>query len=281
MPTSDNFINKLESEIKENGVFVIDDVTRMPAYDRDFVQPYYSVGINHRGTVEGSYDGTDFSFSPHDISVLYPRHTIYVRNSSPDYRATLIVISEQLFSELNSINTSDNRFVFESQPHFKLNDRQFADILTIVEVFRVINRLNYVNRKEMMVIMLDVLLGIIGNYRIENVGKGGDGKNRLSPLLRDAIMQHCHQHHDVEFYAGLFCLSAKHFSTVVKRETGFGVNHWIQQQLVSDAKTLLRTELQAPIQDISDRLGFPDLATFSRFFKRETGVSPTTFRQSL
>ena len=281
MPSSDDFIHQLESEISNKGVFVIDDVTRMPAYDRDFIQPYYSVGINHRGTVEGFYDGNAFTFSPHDISVLYPRHTIFVRNSSPDYHATLIIISEQLFAELNSINTSDNRFVFESEPHFKLNDRQYADILSVVEVFRVINRLNYVNRKEMMVMMLDILMGIVGNYRIENVGKGGGGKNRLSPLLRDAIMQHCHQHHDVEFYAGLFCLSAKHFSTVVKRETGFGVNHWIQQQLVSDAKSLLRTEMHTSVQEISDRLGFPDLATFSRFFKRETGVSPTTFRQSL
>lgn len=281
MENSLDFIGQMKAEIKEKGVVVIDDVRHMPAYGVDFIQPYYLVGINHRGTVDGLYDGSPFHFAPRDISVLYPHHTINTKESSPDYRATLIVISEELFGQLSSINTSDNRFVFESQPHFKLTDLQYKDVLSVVEMFRVINRVLYVNRREMLVLMLELMLGIVGSYRIENVGKGADRRNRVSPLLRDAIMQHCHQHHDVEFYANLFCLSPKHFSTVVKRETGHGVSHWIHQQLVADAKTLLRIERGLPVQDVSDRMGFPDLATFSRFFKRETGMSPTDFRQSL
>ena len=281
MENSFDFISHMKAEIKEKGVVVLDDVGRMPAYGVDFVQPYYSVSINHSGTVEGLYDGNPFVFAPHDISVLYPRHTLFVNSSSPDYRATLLIISEEFFNHLSFINTSDNRFVFESRPHFRLSDRQYADILSVIEMFRVINRPLYINRGEMLMIMLDLMLGIVGSFRIENVGKGSDHRNRISPLLRDAIMQHCRQHHDVEFYANLFCLSSKHFSSVVKRETGHSVSHWIHQQLVADAKTLLRVERGLPVQDVSDRMGFPDLATFSRFFKRETGMSPTDFRQSL
>lgn len=281
MKDTGDFIRQIENQISENGVIVIDDVTRMPAYGCEFMQPYYSVCINHRGTVNGMYDGNDFVFSRCDISVLYPRHTLFISNSSPDYQATLVVISEQLFSKLNFINTSDNRFVFESHPHFRLTGWQYADILTIVEAFRVVGRLSYVNRREMLILMLDLLLGIIGNYRIENLGKGYDAKNRISPLLRDAILQHCNRHHDVEFYARLFCLSPKHFSTVVKRETGYSASHWIQQQVVANAKNLLRTETLVPVQEVSDRLGFHDIAAFSRFFKRETGMTPTEFRRTL
>lgn len=281
MEYSEDFIQRMKAEIKEKEVVVIDDVRRMPAYGFDYIQPYYSLCINHSGTVEGLYDGNPFIFTPHDISVVYPRHTINTKESSPDYRATLILISEELFGKLSSINTSDNRFVFESHPHFRLTGRQYKDVLAVVEMFRVINRVLYVNRREMLVLMLDLLLGIVGSYRIENVGKGADRKNRISPLLRDTIMQHCHQHHDVEFYANLFCLSPKHFSSVVKRETGHSVSHWIHQQLAADAKTLLRVERGLPVQEVSDRMGFPDLATFSRFFKRETGMSPTEFRGSL
>ena len=34
-----------------------------------------------------------------------------------------------------------------------------------------------------------------------------------------------------------------------------------------------------PIQAIADQLGFADQATFSRYFRRETGISPTEFRE--
>jgi len=37
--------------------------------------------------------------------------------------------------------------------------------------------------------------------------------------------------------------------------------------------------LHLTIQQVADRLGFSELASFSRFFKRETGLSPTEFRE--
>ncbi len=276
-----DFVRQLQDVLDEKGVIVIDNVTAMPAYNMNYVQPYYTISINHCGSVEGLYESNDFVFSRHDISVLYPGHTIYIQKSSPDYCASLIIISDRIYSQLNFINTSDNRFLFETEPHFRLADRQYAEVLSIVEVFRVINGLSHVNRNEMHATLLEVFMSVIVSFRIENVGKGSDGKNRISPLLYDAINMHCHQHHDVEFYADLFCLSPKHFSAVVKRETGYGASHWIQQQIVADAKSLLRTEHQTSIQEISDRIGFPDLATFSRFFKRQTGMTPSAFRQSL
>lgn len=35
------------------------------------------------------------------------------------------------------------------------------------------------------------------------------------------------------------------------------------------------------VQTIADMLGFDNQATFSRFFKRETGLSPTEYRMSV
>jgi AraC-like DNA-binding protein len=41
---------------------------------------------------------------------------------------------------------------------------------------------------------------------------------------------------------------------------------------------MLTYEPDVSVQVISDRFGFPDQASFCRYFKRGTGLSPTQYR---
>ena len=47
------------------------------------------------------------------------------------------------------------------------------------------------------------------------------------------------------------------------------------------AKALLLYQQRLTVQQIALRLGFADQATFSRFFKANTGLSPSEYRTSL
>ncbi len=82
----------------------------------------------------------------------------------------------------------------------------------------------------------------------------------------------------VGFSVQLACLSAKHFSTVIKEETGHTATHWIHSQIVAEAKMLLHMRHDLTVQAISDMLGFDEQASISRYFHRETGLYPTEFR---
>ncbi|MCR4965223.1 MAG: helix-turn-helix domain-containing protein [Bacteroidales bacterium] len=44
---------------------------------------------------------------------------------------------------------------------------------------------------------------------------------------------------------------------------------------------VLHYEPAATIQDVSYRLGFKDQTSFTRYFKRENGFTPTEFRQQV
>lgn len=103
-------------------------------------------------------------------------------------------------------------------------------------------------------------------------------KVQLSNRFYNAIIEHCHQHHDVQFYADLFCLSPKHFSSVVKQQTGQTAGYWIQHYLVIQLKQALTYEPETSIQAIANRFGFTEQASFARFFKKHTGVTPTEYR---
>ena len=279
MASNDNFMVRMNDEINEKGIVILDNVRKMPAYEEPFASPHYTIGINHYGSVCTEYEGKQVTFEQHNIAIVYPNRTLNVHSSSDDYQATLIIVSEKLYNKLSILNASSGRFWHEKEPHFSLTPSQYADVLTLVEALRIATNLSPQSQGDMVLPQLHVLLQTINIYRIQNEGRSDSAHGHISSRFYDAIVKYYQQHHDVEFYASLFCLSTKYFSTAIKRETGHSANYWIQQHVIFAAKTLLRTEEQFSLQEISERLGFPDLASFSRYFKRETGVSPSEYRK--
>ena len=279
MEDRDNFITNMTEEINQKGVIVIDNIRRMPVYGKPYASPHYSIGINHQGSVKTEYDGKMVTFAPHDIAIVYPNHQLLTHSSSDDYLATLIVVSEKLYERLAILNAHSSRFRHEQQPHFTLSDSQYADILTLVDALRIVSRIDTTKHYELILPQLDILILVINAFRAENEGNAPSTGTHISSHLYEAIAEHYKEHRSVEFYASLFCLSTKYFSTAIKHETGHSVNYWIQQQVVMIAKKILHTEPQLSLQEVSERMGFPDLATFSRYFKRVTGITPSKYRQ--
>ena len=91
----------------------------------------------------------------------------------------------------------------------------------------------------------------------------------------------CSSQQVVALCADLFCLTPKHFATVIKEHTGINALQWINNYVIIQAKTLLRSRQQMTIQQIAHHLGFQDQASFSRFFKSQTGVTPTEYRSTI
>lgn len=88
-------------------------------------------------------------------------------------------------------------------------------------------------------------------------------------------------HHNlptVAYFASKANLSPNYFGDMVKYFTGKSAQHFIQQQIVSIAKEkLLQTDL--PVSTIAYDLGFNYTTYFTRFFKKEIGITPTEFKQ--
>lgn len=84
---------------------------------------------------------------------------------------------------------------------------------------------------------------------------------------------HARDHWRIEDYARFLSISRGRLGSAVKRVTGRSALALINARLVAEAEVLLGgTNLQA--SEVAEALGFKDAAYFSRFFKRETGVTP-------
>jgi AraC family transcriptional activator of pobA len=74
-------------------------------------------------------------------------------------------------------------------------------------------------------------------------------------------------------------LHPNYLNSVIKSKTGRTVNDWVSERTLSIAKSLLITTPFSS-KEIAYQLGFSEPTHFSRFFKKNTQLSPNTFRKS-
>lgn len=84
-------------------------------------------------------------------------------------------------------------------------------------------------------------------------------------------------HRKISEYASMMAITPSHLNDTVKKLTGQSANQLIHNQLAKQASMcLLRSDKS--IAELSYLLGFDDSAYFSRFYRAQTGKSPTEFR---
>ena len=85
---------------------------------------------------------------------------------------------------------------------------------------------------------------------------------------------------NIASYAAAAGISENYLSRQVKQFTGRSVGDWIDAVRIVRAKRLLAAT-STPIIDIAAAVGLEDQSYFARFFKRETGLTPTGFRKAM
>lgn len=116
----------------------------------------------------------------------------------------------------------------------------------------------------------------------ENVAKlSRSAQNDLSPnLLRVVrfIKDNLSQDISADRMAQEAGLSKYHFCREFKKATGLPPMHFLALMRIKRSKEYLRKNL--PVSTIAMKVGFNDLSTFNRHFKKFTGQTPTAYRNS-
>lgn len=282
---ADKALHPLEQQmalLEERGVLVIDDVRSLPMEGEPYVSPHLVIGLNHSGQVKAEYDMQPVEFGLHDISVVFPNHIVLGRETSADYRATLVVVSGTFLESLRNRATYRNHLLYLQQPHFHLTDEQYAQVVKVIDVMRIVTQMDCATRTSMQEDMLAVFSQLLDEFRTQNSGVVAKRMPRdlLFSRFCDAIVAHHRESHEVRFYANLLCLSPKYFATVIKRNTGIAAGEWISNYIIIQAKSLLKNRQDMNVQQVGAYLGFPDQASFSRYFRHFVGMSPKEYRKS-
>ena len=92
------------------------------------------------------------------------------------------------------------------------------------------------------------------------------------------INRHHKSHRTVASYANEIGITPSHLNAICQELTGMSALTVIHERLFLAARrSLVYTE--KTITGVSHSLGFSDAAYFTRFFKRQTGMTPSAYRQ--
>lgn len=269
-----------QKTIAEKGVVVIDNVKSSPVYGDSFLAPDMLILICHQGTLWNK-DMPDPVFGAHDVSVLLPNQIFMSKRASEDYQVTMIVVSRKFFSRLQH-SYPYTRYAprYRRHPATHLTNEQYNSIINAVGLLRTITQSDSPHRTDMLSNLLSIMLNMIGEYHASNHPESFNltPNELLFNRFYDALIHHHCESHEMAFYAHICCLSPKHFSEVIKRDTGISAPEWIATYITIRAKSLLDSRRDYTIQQISLQLGFTEQASFARFFKKQTGMTPSEFR---
>jgi AraC family transcriptional regulator, regulatory protein of adaptative response / methylphosphotriester-DNA alkyltransferase methyltransferase len=100
----------------------------------------------------------------------------------------------------------------------------------------------------------------------------------LDQHIADIVSEKTTVFFGIHDFAKILCIHPVHLSNTVKETTGNAPCDHCEGKLIAVAKNLLLNEALT-ISDIAFRLTY-DRPSFTKFFKKQTGVTPSQFRSS-
>jgi AraC-like DNA-binding protein len=171
--------------------------------------------------------------------------------------------------------TSETMFITLDQPE----QRKFRWLLFIFEdEMRTQDALQI----EMLRLLLKRLIVKVTRLAMQQYLKGNDRQDRRMELIRGynlLVENHYRQQHQVQFYARQLNKSTKTLSTLFALYKYKPPRQVIFDRLMLEAKRLFYyTDKSA--KEVAHELGFENPAHFSRFFMKQTGLTPQDFKKN-
>lgn len=115
-----------------------------------------------------------------------------------------------------------------------------------------------------------------GQYIGRDTTSEATNAERVLLAFHNDIHHFSDRHKRVEYYAKRQGLSTRQFSRLVKEASGKNPSAVINEYLLLEAKSLLRTGSHS-VHQVSELLGFVNDSFFNRWFKKSAGTTPGAF----
>ncbi len=115
---------------------------------------------------------------------------------------------------------------------------------------------------------------------LEGSGQGetDDRKRQIMKQFVELLRLHIREQRTATFYADSLCITPQYLNRVVKHMSGETTNDWICRVLAGEIRKQLQ-ETNNSVQQVADLFHFPDQSSLTKFFKRQTGMTPSEYKK--
>ena len=239
----------------------------------------------HSGEARIEIDLLEYDITPNTQIIFLPNSIINYSYASPDLSISYITFSNAFFQE-STVRLDPSFFHFlKENPVVTLpveRTRTINGLIIALEdlykdkenCFRLQILRNYI--QSFLLDIYDKTHRIFEQNRPEGISRQEELFKRFIQLIH----KHCLNQREVSFYAQKMFITPRYLSAITQVVAGETAKNIIDKHVILEIKVLLEsTDLS--IQEIANRLQFPDQSFFGRYFKKHIGISPQYYRRKL
>ncbi len=236
--------------------------------------------------LEKSIDNQSFQVKDRNIAFLAPGQSFYINideNYTPKNGLAYLLFFTADFLRLGPTDYSViKRFPYFNKhysPVYYIDEQKEAIYLAIMEkIYQEFQCLCEENieiiRSYLVILLFELKRDVLENVHYENtVSRAEEITYRFENLLKNSK----EKRQKVGFYAEQLNVSTVYLADCVRKVTKSTPKKIISDYVLMEANSLLQNSVLT-VQQVALTLGFEDAANFINFYKKNTGVTPSAYR---
>lgn len=262
-------------------------LTKIPEkFEADFVNPdYFCFGMISEGLLKINVNNNEYNLSPHSLLIYRPGQLWKVCSIAEGTVGSFVLFTRKFLDSLHENIFSVRKHSFLSQgiqSLINLNDDDHEKISSLFK--QIFAMLNYLSKPSWELVARNLTSALV--YETDEILKNYIHADRIPTNKEDELLIrfkhlltiHFKSQRKPKFYASLLCVTPNYLYSVVKKNSGKTPAQLINQCVIREAAYRIGYTLSS-FAEIAVHLNFCDPFTFSKFFKKNTGYSPSQYRQ--
>ncbi|MBO5947795.1 helix-turn-helix transcriptional regulator [bacterium] len=232
-----------------------------------------------KGTIKYLLNFEEYMLEGYSLVLLSPNSVFKIIEISSDIECEVIAIKDSFFESESMLKVYTQFWLSPfirklSEEEFQLVEKYFLLICDVNSL-----KPDSAQKSALQHLMLSFIFNVKSFAESEiEVDPQSPYKMSIFHRFISLVKEHYKQQRTVGFYADSLSLTPHYLSTLIKQTSGETVMQWINKMVILKAKEMLK-EGNLLVYEIADELNFPNPSFFSRFFKKQTGITPFQYQK--
>lgn len=269
----------------DNDCLIINAFQKLNPISKPYKAGFIVFTLCIQGESSFALDAFRYSLKANDILIIKEGETFSDFKPSADYQGYSIIMSSNFFDEIIK-DMPEFSFLFRLSGDHSLFSLQPFESRAIIAYSQLIetkmHQTGHRYLKETIGSLIKTMIYDISEA-FHRVQKPLPSRRTRSEIIFEDFIHlvetHFKQERRVSWYSEKLFITPKYLAEAVKKVSKRTPNEWIIQYITWELRVQLRNS-RKNIKEIAKELNFPNQSLLGKFFKDQTGMSPSEYRKN-